>query len=149
MFQVTDEITSQPQCWSRAAELATQASTARALPETGARVAVIGCGTSLYMAQSFAALREGLGQGETDAFAASEFASQRGYDHVVALTRSSSGSDCLRPELDARAPVDWSFGSRERAFARAPLSEQRVEAVLSAALGIANLPSTTPGLMAP
>jgi fructoselysine-6-P-deglycase FrlB-like protein len=47
------------------------------------------------MAQSVAALREGAGQGETDAFAASEFPHGRSYDRVVALTRSGTTTEVL------------------------------------------------------
>ena len=43
------------------------------LPRPGERVAVIGCGTSWFMAAAYAALREAPARGETDAFAASEF----------------------------------------------------------------------------
>jgi fructoselysine-6-P-deglycase FrlB-like protein len=68
----------------------------RALPERGARVAVVGCGTSYFMAQSFAALRETAGEGETDAFPASEFPAHRPYDRVVALTRSGTTTEVLR-----------------------------------------------------
>jgi fructoselysine-6-P-deglycase FrlB-like protein len=63
------EIASQPACWRRAAELV--AGTRLALPEHGERVAVAGCGTSWFVAQSYAAAREAAGHGETDAFAAS------------------------------------------------------------------------------
>jgi fructoselysine-6-P-deglycase FrlB-like protein len=59
-------------------------------------VAIIGCGTSYFMAQSFADLRERLGQGETDAFPASEFPTDRSYDTVVALTRSGTTTEVLR-----------------------------------------------------
>ncbi len=65
------------------------------LPERGERVAVVGCGTSLYVAQSYAALREAAGLGETDAFAASEFPAARPYDRVVALTRSGTTTEVL------------------------------------------------------
>ena len=71
MTHVEDELTSQPECWTRAA--AEAAGHAAVLPAPGERVAVVGCGTSYFMAQAVAALREGAGQGETDAFAASEF----------------------------------------------------------------------------
>ncbi|CAM5647475.1 Sugar isomerase OS=Streptomyces alboniger OX=132473 GN=CP975_15870 PE=4 SV=1 [Streptomyces alboniger] len=47
------------------------------------------------MAQSAAALREASGQGETDAFAASEFPPGRSYDRVVALTRSGTTTEVL------------------------------------------------------
>lgn len=61
----------------------------------GERVAIVGCGTSYFMAQSAAALREEAGQGETDAFAASEFPRGRAYDRVVALTRSGTTTEVL------------------------------------------------------
>ncbi|MFJ9679466.1 SIS domain-containing protein [Streptomyces sp. NPDC101194] len=93
MSFVEIETASQPECWRRAAELAqTQAA---ALPATGERIAVVGCGTSFYMAQAYAALREASGQGESDAFAASEFPFGRGYDRVVALTRSGTTTEVL------------------------------------------------------
>jgi fructoselysine-6-P-deglycase FrlB-like protein len=87
------ETASQPECWRRAAELAETQSAA--LPTAGERIAVVGCGTSFYMAQAYAALREESGQGESDAFAASEFPFGRGYDRVVALTRSGTTTEVL------------------------------------------------------
>ncbi|MFJ1617592.1 SIS domain-containing protein [Streptomyces sp. NPDC088249] len=93
MSFVEIETASQPECWRRAAELAqTQAA---ALPAAGERIAVVGCGTSFYMAQAYAALREESGQGESDAFAASEFPFGRRYDRVVALTRSGTTTEVL------------------------------------------------------
>ncbi|WP_217142949.1 SIS domain-containing protein [Streptomyces sp. AC627_RSS907] len=93
MTYVEDELNSQPQCWTRAAEEA--ARHAAVLPAAGERVAVVGCGTSYFMAQSAAALREEAGRGETDAFAASEFPRGRAYDRVVALTRSGTTTEVL------------------------------------------------------
>ncbi|MFH9042115.1 SIS domain-containing protein [Streptomyces sp. NPDC017966] len=93
MTHVEDELSSQPECWSRAAAQA--ASHAPVLPAAGERVAVVGCGTSYFMAQAVAALREDAGLGETDAFAASEFPRHRAYDHVVALTRSGTTTEVL------------------------------------------------------
>lgn len=93
MTHVEIELNSQPECWTRAAE---QSGRHRdALPGPGERVAVVGCGTSYFMAQAVAALREGAGQGETDAFAASEFPHGRSYDRVVALTRSGTTTEVL------------------------------------------------------
>jgi fructoselysine-6-P-deglycase FrlB-like protein len=89
---VDEEIASQPGCWRAAVEVA-RAGTP--LPRRGARVAVVGCGTSLFMAQSYAASREHANHGETDAFAASEFPVGRGYDHVIALTRSGTTTEVL------------------------------------------------------
>ncbi|MFL6000394.1 MAG: SIS domain-containing protein [Streptomyces sp.] len=93
MTHVEDELTSQPECWTRAA--AEAPGHAGALPAAGERVAIVGCGTSYFMAQAVAALREGSGQGETDAFAASEFPHGRSYDRVVALTRSGTTTEVL------------------------------------------------------
>jgi fructoselysine-6-P-deglycase FrlB-like protein len=87
------ETASQPECWKRAADLA--AADGGVLPAAGERVAVVGCGTSLFMAQAYAALRESAGQGETDAFAASEYPLHRRYDRVVALTRSGTTTEVL------------------------------------------------------
>ncbi|MFJ8311584.1 MULTISPECIES: SIS domain-containing protein [unclassified Streptomyces] len=93
MSHVENELSSQPECWKRAAELAVQHKDA--LPAPGERVAVVGCGTSFFMAQAVAALREGSGLGETDAFAASEFPAGRSYDRIVALTRSGTTTEVL------------------------------------------------------
>ncbi|WP_377272742.1 SIS domain-containing protein [Peterkaempfera sp. SMS 1(5)a] len=93
MSYVATETASQPECWRRAADLA--GTRADALPEAGERIAVVGCGTSLYMAQAYTALRESSGQGESDAFAASEFPLDRRYDRVVALTRSGTTTEVL------------------------------------------------------
>ncbi|MDQ1031958.1 fructoselysine-6-P-deglycase FrlB-like protein [Streptomyces umbrinus] len=93
MSHVENELKSQPECWARAAGEA--ALRGDVLPAAGERVAVVGCGTSWFMAQAFAVLREQAGQGETDAFAASEFPHGRAYDRVVALTRSGTTTEVL------------------------------------------------------
>jgi len=93
MSHVGTEIASQPRCWQRAAELASEGELG--LPRPGERVAAIGCGTSLYMAKAYARLREGAGAGETDAFAASELPAERRYDRVVAITRSGTTTEVL------------------------------------------------------
>ena len=94
MSAIEHEIASQPAVWRRAAALAP--SLAPRLPPTGARLAVIGCGTSLYMAQAFATARETAGAGETDAFPASEFPAQRRYDAVLAISRSGTTTEVVR-----------------------------------------------------
>jgi fructoselysine-6-P-deglycase FrlB-like protein len=96
MTFVAEEIASQPACWREAAALAARDEVAAQLPGPGARVAILGCGTSLYMAQACAWLREQSGAGETDAFAASEFRHTRRYDHLIALTRSGTTTEVLR-----------------------------------------------------
>ncbi|WP_329619674.1 SIS domain-containing protein [Streptomyces sp. NBC_01255] len=91
---VTAEIASQPDCWRRAAETADRH--AARLPRRGERVAVVGCGTSYFIARAYAALRESLGAGETDAFPASDPTPLgRGYDRIVALTRSGTTTEVV------------------------------------------------------
>ncbi|MFI6697940.1 SIS domain-containing protein [Streptomyces sp. NPDC050509] len=102
---VETELADQPACWRRAAALAEEPGVADALPAPGERVAVVGCGTSFFMARAYAALREGAGQGETDAFAASEFPSGRRYDRIVALTRSGTTTEVLALLADVRGTV--------------------------------------------
>src|ERR1700759_4415690 len=92
MSYLTDEIVSQPGCWSRAIEMAGAAGTA--LPGPGERVAAIGCGSSLNVARCYAALREATGQGETDAFPASEVPARR-YDRLVYISRTGTTTEVL------------------------------------------------------
>jgi fructoselysine-6-P-deglycase FrlB-like protein len=89
--EIEREIASQPACWDLAARRAREARTA--LPKDGARVAAVGCGTSLFIGQAFAALREGLGRGETDAFPASEAPRERRYDAALAISRSGTTTE--------------------------------------------------------
>ena len=101
---VNAEIASQPEVWRQAVEVAAQRSDV--LPAAGARVAVVGCGTSWFIAQAYAAQREAAGQGPTDAFAASEFPAARAggyYDLIVAITRSGTTTEVL--ELLAALPA--------------------------------------------
>ncbi|MCF3179317.1 sugar isomerase [Streptomyces polychromogenes] len=93
MSHVAYELATQPESWERAAGLAP--AHRAVLPKPGERTAIVGCGTSYYMAQAAAALREEAGQGETDAFPASEFPRHRRYDRVVALTRSGTTTEVL------------------------------------------------------
>jgi fructoselysine-6-P-deglycase FrlB-like protein len=105
MVYVDAEIESQPDCWRRAAALARSSS--NALPTAGQRVAVVGCGTSWYMAMAYAALRERAGHGETDAFQASEFPMGRPYDRILAITRSGATTEVvdLLAALRQRTPT--------------------------------------------
>lgn len=99
------EIRSQPDCWLAAAELAGQHRAV--LPRRGERVAVIGCGTSLYIARAYAYLRESLGFGITDAWPASEARLERGYDRLIAITRSGTTTEVLEALnwFRGRAPI--------------------------------------------
>jgi fructoselysine-6-P-deglycase FrlB-like protein len=92
--ETEQEVASQPEMWRRAVALAPEV--AGALPSEGERVAVLGCGTSLYVARAFASRREATGHGETDAFPASEFPATRSYDRVLAISRSGTTSEVVR-----------------------------------------------------
>lgn len=85
------EIQSQPALWRQAAHGPTPAS----LCARGARMLVIGCGTSAFVAMSYAALREQAGCGETDWAYASEIPPSRRYDTVLAITRSGTTTEVL------------------------------------------------------
>lgn len=87
------EVLGQPDDWERVAERAD--ALAGVLPERGARLAVLGCGTSYYMAKAYAVLREQAGHGLTDAFPASEHRLGRGYDEVLVITRSGTTTEVV------------------------------------------------------
>ena len=101
MSHLMAEIASQPECWAKAIELAAPAGPA--LPAPGERVAVIGCGSSLNVARCYASLREAAGQGETDAFPASELPAARRYDHMVYVSRTGTTTEVL--DALRRAPA--------------------------------------------
>jgi fructoselysine-6-P-deglycase FrlB-like protein len=103
MSMIERELCSQPDVWLEARDLAGEVS--QHLPVSGERVAVFGCGTSLYMAEAAARLREDAGQGETDAFAASEFPASRRYDLNVAFSRSGTTTEVMEVlgRLDGRS----------------------------------------------
>ncbi|GAB2827377.1 SIS domain-containing protein [Actinocorallia aurea] len=120
VFHVEGEIASQPECWRRVS-----GSAAAGLPRAGERVAVVGCGTSWFVAQAYASLREAAGQGETDAFAASELPVGRRYDRVVALTRSGTTTEVLDVLARVGAP-----SVAVTADPRAPIMEAADEVVV-------------------
>src|ERR1700750_3352366 len=91
--RTAQEVASQPAFWRHAPRLA--ADVAASLPAPGERVAVAGCGTSWFMAQAYAAAREAAGQGETDAFDASEMPRGRRYDRLLLLSRSGTTTEIL------------------------------------------------------
>jgi CRISPR-associated protein Cas5a/b/c len=93
MSYLTEEIASQPGCWAQAIAMAGAAGSA--LPGPGERVAAIGCGSSLNVARCYAALREAAGQGETDAFPASEVPATRRYDRLVYISRTGTTTEVL------------------------------------------------------
>lgn len=103
MLTIEREIASQPEVWSRAACAAGEV--AASLPPSGARVAIIGCGTSLYVAQAIAGLRERAGRGESNALPASEAVLDGRYDAIIAISRSGETTEVLRALQGAREGV--------------------------------------------
>ncbi|HEU4355325.1 MAG TPA: SIS domain-containing protein [Actinomycetota bacterium] len=101
MSEIEREIASQPACWR---EAALRGRRSEVLIPTGARAAFVGCGTSLYMAQAAAGLRERSGAGETDAFAASQAPLDRPYQTVVAISRSGTTTEVVRFLREVRGP---------------------------------------------
>jgi fructoselysine-6-P-deglycase FrlB-like protein len=125
MSATVHELTSQPTLWRHAAGLEPDP----ALPGDGLRLAVVGCGTSLYIAQSYARTREDAGHGETDAFPASEMPAARRYDAVLALSRSGTTTEVLMAleRLEADTPT-----VALTAVADSPLAEAAGAAVVLA-----------------
>ncbi|MFZ6991813.1 SIS domain-containing protein [Curtobacterium sp. RRHDQ66] len=90
---VSEELASQPETWRAAAALLP--SFVDTLPQPGERVAVVGCGTSWFIAMSYAVAREQAGLGVTDAFAGSEYPTGREYDRVVTISRSGTTTEIV------------------------------------------------------
>ncbi|GAA3775392.1 SIS domain-containing protein [Microbacterium kribbense] len=93
------EIDSQPQVWRHSLALLDRARDLLTRP--GERVLVFGCGTSAFVAEAFAWLRERAGLGETDAAYASEPHPWRPYDAVIGISRSGTTTEVI----DALAAV--------------------------------------------
>ena len=102
MSETEREIASQPEAWRKGAALAPLAT---GLPDRGERVALVGCGSSWFIAQAYASLREGSGHGETDAYAATEFPLGRRYDRILAISRSGTTTEVARLLPTLRAPI--------------------------------------------
>lgn len=95
MSLIGEEIVSQPACWRQAVELASES--VLALPYAGERVAALGCGTSWFVAQAYAARRAELhwALGVTDAFTPTELPIERPIDRTVVITRSGTTTEAL------------------------------------------------------
>ncbi|AMM22516.1 sugar isomerase [Frondihabitans sp. PAMC 28766] len=91
---VASELASQPETWRAAARLVP--TFLDSLPQAGERVAVVGCGTSWFIAMSYAVARESAGLGVTDAFAGSEFPRGRDYDRVITISRSGTTTEIVQ-----------------------------------------------------
>ena len=92
-FYADSEIASQPEIWRKTANFAP--TVAHLLPKRGEKIAVVGCGSSWFMSQAFASLREEAGHGESHYFTASEYLYTRKFDRVVAITRSGTTTETV------------------------------------------------------
>lgn len=119
------EVASQPDMW-RLAALRTAPSLVRALTTPGP-LAVAGCGTSWFVAQIVAALRESAGYGPTDAYTATEARLGRDYPELLVLSRSGTTTEIC--ELLDRRPQ----GTRATAVVAAagtPVAQSADDAVV-------------------
>jgi fructoselysine-6-P-deglycase FrlB-like protein len=123
MTHLEDEIFSQPASWATAIARAADAP----LPAAGARVAVLGCGSSLNVSRAYARLREKAGHGPTDAYPASEFPGTRTYDHMVFISRTGTTSEVLAALREAPAGMRTTSITAE---ADAPLAQETDSVVL-------------------
>jgi fructoselysine-6-P-deglycase FrlB-like protein len=87
------EIASQPDVWERV--LREPAARLQFLPGAGQAVAVVGCGTSYYIGDAYARLRERLGSASRAAIA-SEFGGLTGTEVLLVISRSGTTGDVLR-----------------------------------------------------
>jgi fructoselysine-6-P-deglycase FrlB-like protein len=95
MSLTSEEIASQPGCWREAAALA--ATSVLLLPHPDEHVAALGCGTSWFIAQAYAARRAELhlAKGVTDAFTPTELPPARRFDRTVVISRSGTTTEAI------------------------------------------------------
>lgn len=87
------ELTSQPEIWAQA--IALPVDQLGLLPREGERVLVIGCGTSYYVGDSYAYLRNDAGLGRTRAAIPSELTWVDDDEHIVVISRSGTTADVV------------------------------------------------------
>lgn len=94
------ELLSQPDIWAR---VLTESPAHRAvLPAAGTPVLFVGCGTSYYIGESYARLRNTAGLGRTRAAIASEIAYVEDDETIVVLSRSGTTGDVNRIAAELR-----------------------------------------------
>ena len=93
MTYFSTELASQPSVWRQAQALTDELRSK--LPADGSRVGILGCGTSLYVAQAVAVYRERQGAGETDAYPGSEVPADRAWDELIAISRSGTTTEIV------------------------------------------------------
>lgn len=87
------ELATQPQMWAQAIDL--PAETMALLPQAGEKVLVIGCGTSYYIGDSYAYLRNDANIGRTRAAIPTELNWVDDDEHIVVISRSGTTSDVI------------------------------------------------------
>lgn len=97
------ELASQPEIWRQTARFLP--SVIEMLPKHGLKVAAVGCGTSWFMSQGYAAVRESAGNGETDFYAGSEFNYDRKYDHILIISRSGTTTEIIELLEKVKVPT--------------------------------------------
>lgn len=88
------ELFSQPEIWERV--IGDTAVNAEVLPKAGEPVLFIGCGTSYYIGESYARLRNAAGLGRTRAAIASEIPYVEDAETILVLSRSGTTSDVIQ-----------------------------------------------------
>lgn len=86
------EIFSQPDTWQQAID---QAAAGVPLPGNGEKVLFLGCGTSFYIGESYARLRNELGLGRTRAAIPSELSYVDDDEVIIVLSRSGTTGDVI------------------------------------------------------
>lgn len=87
------ELTTQPEMWSRAISL--PSAQLALLPSQGEKVIVIGCGTSYYIGDAYAYLRNDAGLGRTRAAIPTELTWIDDDEHIVVVSRSGTTADVV------------------------------------------------------
>jgi fructoselysine-6-P-deglycase FrlB-like protein len=95
------ELFSQPDIWERVISESAQYQTA--LPQPGEPVLFVGCGTSYYVGESYARLRNAAGLGRTRAAIASEIPYVDDAETIVVLSRSGTTGDVNRIAAELRS----------------------------------------------
>jgi fructoselysine-6-P-deglycase FrlB-like protein len=105
MSLTADEIASQPDAWRRAIALAPDVRDL--LPQPGEHVTALGCGTSWFIAQAYAARRAetDLRRGVTDAWTPTEMPPGRGSDRAVIVSRSGTTTEAIEAARRMRMEV--------------------------------------------
>ncbi|UQX88233.1 SIS domain-containing protein [Jatrophihabitans telluris] len=94
------EIFSQPETWARALA---QVAAGVPLPADGEKILFLGCGTSYYIGEAYARLRNALGKGQTRAFVPTELSYVEPDETVIVLSRSGTTSDVISLAKDLRS----------------------------------------------